>query len=528
MRIIKLATLSITLLFLFQHCKKVEPLTTTITSSQAGNVSVDLPDGTYAIGQSNSQRTIALASESIEDSVLVLQWKYSQSQSQLWHVTNIVGGYCRISSAYSGKALEAPHAGSNNEGRQLWQWRYDGNDAQLWQIQSTGSGLYKIINKATGLYVNLEAGSKTNGAKITERAATNTADQNWQFTVVTSIYADVDAVNFFRRTSGWIASDGAATALLSDGRVLWLMGDSNIDDYDSVKQKMTCLFQVRNSALLQPSDHSWDWHQTSTLTGNPFGGTQSYFKNKTGDDSWMWPGCGFQLPANDTVYVYNQPLKKKGQLWQNDSNAVWAKIRSSDMKVVAYSMLPAFNDINFGLGFVKESDGYVYAYGNRQTFIYSNLFVARFPANDPNAPWSYFTKNGWSVDVTKAKPIGEGASNSMQVVKVNNKYVCFSSEFSVGCDQGTKIYVSVSTSINGPFSARKEIYTIPDKLQGHYPFFYAVNAHPEFNNNNELLLTYDINGFGDCITTCKNGWTNPDVYRPRAIRIPFSIIDAGL
>lgn len=102
-------------------------------------------------------------------------------------------------------------------------------------------------------------------------------------------------------------------------------------------------------------------------------------------------------------------------------------------------------------------------------------------------------------------------------------------EFSVGCDQGTHIYVSVSDNVNGPLTERKEIYTIPDKLEGHYPFFYGVNIHPHFDNGNkELLITYDINGYGDCVKTCKNGWTNPDTYRPRAIRIPYSMIDAGL
>ena len=36
---------------------------------------------------------------------------------------------------------------------------------------------------------------------------------------------------FFRRTNGWVAGDGALSVPLSDGRVRWLFGDSFIDCY---------------------------------------------------------------------------------------------------------------------------------------------------------------------------------------------------------------------------------------------------------------------------------------------------------
>ncbi len=528
----KLILLFVFLILHLQNCKKGRSANAPLPPIDSNVVTPTiLPEGTYEIGQYNTQRIITLASESVEDSIYTQQvWKYNESPSQFWHVTNVGNDLYRISNAYSGKVLEAPH-GILKEGQQLWQWRYNGGEAQLWKIQSIGNGLYTVINKATGLCVNLEDGSNSNGAKITQRVSAKTPDQSWQFTQVISTYVDVDAVNFFRRTSGWIASDGTASAILNDGRVIWLMGDSNIDDYDSVKQKMTCLFQVRNSALLQPANHSWDWHQTTTLIDNPFSGFRSYFKKEPDDNFWMWPGCAFQVAGNDTIYVYNQPFKRSSQNsfgWANDSNAVLAKVSSGDMKVITYSSLPEFNDINFGQGFSTENDGYVYAFGSRQTFIYSNVYVARFPANDPNGTWNYWTTNGWNTDITKVTAIAEGASNGVAVTKVNNKYLCFSSEFSVGCDQGSHIYVSVSNNVNGPFTTRKEIYTIPDKLKGHYPFFYGVNVHPEFNGNNEILVTYDINGYGDCVNTCENGWSDPDTYRPKAIRIPFSLIDAGL
>ncbi|MEP6513167.1 MAG: RICIN domain-containing protein [Parafilimonas sp.] len=515
--------------FIFQSCTKPEIKNDSAINSSDETDRTDyiISDGTYKISPlNNNSQAIALAKLLQEDSVYISIRNYSaDSTNHLWHFTNTGNGYYRISNAYSGKVLSAP-AGASNEGKQLLQLRYDTSDNQLWQIRRPQSNVYKFVNKATGLCVNLER----NG-NITERAIVkNNNKQLWTLTSVNAIYCDVDANNFFRRTEGWIASDGASSIVMNDGRVLWTMGDSHIDDYFYNTGKVYCLFQVRNAALLQPANHSWHWPLTSTLIGNPYTGFQSYFKNKPDDDHWMWPGCGVQVSGNDTVYVYNQPLRKKGigGIWdfENDSNAVWAKIRSSDMQVVQYSLLQNFNEINFGLGFIKESDGYVYAFGDRQTFIVSNVYVARFPASNPNAPWTFWTGSQWSSNIKDIRRVSEAASNGAAVVKYGNKYICISTEFSVGCDQGSHIYAAWSSSPTGPFTTRKIFYEIPDRLQGHIPFFYTPNAHPQFQNAaDELLITYDINGYGDCVNTCHRGRMDPDLYRPKAIRVPFSLID---
>src|SRR5215475_6250013 len=64
-------------------------------------------------------------------------------------------------------------------------------------------------------------------------------------------YKDQEFTEFFRRTNGWTSGDGALSVPLSDGRVLWLFGDSHIDDFDPKTQTTPCLFQVRNAGLIQ-------------------------------------------------------------------------------------------------------------------------------------------------------------------------------------------------------------------------------------------------------------------------------------
>ncbi len=285
---------------------------------------------------------------------------------------------------------------------------------------------------------------------------------------------------------------------------------------------------MRNAALIQPGANNWHWENTGTLIGNPYPGNRSYFKNNPSDDYWLWPGCGFQPEGNDTLYVYNAQFRKKGigtWGWEEYGNPVWAKVTANNMQVAAYSEIQNFNGINFGIGFIKESDGYIYAFGARQTFIYNNIYVARFPANDPNARWRFWAGTGWSTNIKDVRRVGESASSGAAVVKYKDKYVIISTEFSVGCDQGKRLYFSTSNNPTERFTPRKEFYQIPERLDGHLPFFYAPNAHPQCRNEgDELLITYDINGYGDCVNTCKGGRMDPDIYRPKAIRVPYALL----
>ena len=512
--------------FIFQLCTKTEIKNDSVagSSSKDESAAATVADDTYKIGPvNNNLNAMALTIQSADDSIATVVKTYSKdSLSHNWHITKVDTGIFRISCGYSGKALATPSA-TAVDGQQLIQLRYDSSKHEQWGIKKNAQGQYRFFNKATNYYINLEP----NG-KVTQRKPSTTQSQLWTLTAEKVIYCDADVNNFFRRTSGWIASDGAESMQLTDGRVFWSMGDSHINDYDFKTGKVYCLFQVRNAGLLQPAIHSWYWPLTQTLTGNPLGGFQSYFKNKADDNYWMWPSNGFQLSGNDTLYLYSQPLKKKGSGslgFTNDSIPIWCKVHTTDMQVVQYHYLQDFNGIDFGAGLVPEDDGYVYAFGTKITFIYANIYVARFPKTNPDAPWTFWTGSIWDTDVTKIKRVSEGASNSVSVVKYQGKYICISTEFSVTCDAGTHIYTAFANGPTGPFSTRKIIYQIPDRLQGHSPFWYAGNGHPEFDNAaHELLITYDINGFGSCVNTCTAGRMDPDIYRPKAIRVPAGII----
>lgn len=344
------------------------------------------------------------------------------------------------------------------------------------------------------------------------------------------VYKDQTVTDFFKRTSGWIASDGGLTVHLSDNRTLWLMGDSHIDDYDPATKTIPCLFQVRNAALLQPGNN-WDWKQTKTLVGTS-AGIKSLFKHTPDNNYWFWPGAGVQI--KDTVYVYNSELTKTGpgtMGFAGTGKDMWAKMKFPGMEVVGYSTLPDFDGINFGCGFVKDDKtDYVYAFGGKlePATAGSNVYVARFPERDANAPWEFWNGSAWIKDVKQVKTIATAAI-SPNVVRVKNKYVILSTALSVACDQGKDIFASVGDSPTGPFTNIGSIYTNDDTLQGHHPFFYTVVGHPQFiNKKNELLVTYCINGYAPCLDPCDGKMGNridPNHYRLKAIRVPLELLD---
>lgn len=341
------------------------------------------------------------------------------------------------------------------------------------------------------------------------------------------VYKDKEATAFFKRTQGAVAMDGGYSIPLSDGRVLWLFGDTYIDNYDSATKTVPCLFQVRNSALLQPANRNWQWPQTKTLLSSE--GIKSFIKNKPDGEYFIWPAAGFQL--KDTVYIYCLQMKnvKDGLGFGFGGPPVWAKLKFPEMEIAGFSEInQQLDSTEYGQGFIVDSSANcIYAYGAKGVKpLGGNVRVAKISMNDVNGKWQFWNGSSWSNDAASAKGIGALPAYSQHVSKVGNKYLLLTADFSLGCDMGKTISASVSDQPTGPFSKSEIIYTIDDTLQGHYPFFYLPIAHPEFiNDKNEVLVNYSINGYGKCIEACVNGRFNPEYYRPQAIRLPLSLLD---
>ncbi|RYZ98146.1 MAG: hypothetical protein EOP47_20035, partial [Sphingobacteriaceae bacterium] len=429
----------------------------------------------------------------------------------------------------SGKMLEA-----RGDREQTVQNQVTGKDDQLWSIEPSTGNRYKITSKLNGLALSYP-GASAPGAPVGLAAYVNDTKQDWVFAgLPADSYRDDEATRFFQRTSGSSAFDGGSSVLLSNGQVLWLTNDTFYNQINPAGSfNCNTIFPYRNSALIQPASKSWDPALTKNIM-SPYG-VETF---RTADNrNLLWPGAAIQV--GDKVYVHNIEVPRNSLATVNQYLTVMSAGSSpTNIPAPVNFTIPGMSgqtNIIYSIGMVKPGDGYVYVYG-AGGFVGANVYAARFATGTP-AVWTFWNGTAWVNTPTNATSarVGFGPINNNTVGYVNGKYILIAMDYGFTCDAEPRdVYVSTSTSPTGPFINKKKVYTLPDTKQGHKPVFYNPTIHSEFDNgDNELLLNYCVNFYskndgkgGVCLVDCSNadGSKDPNDYRPKGIRIPFSLI----
>jgi PKD repeat protein len=191
----------------------------------------------------------------------------------------------------------------------------------------------------------------------------------------------------------------------------------------------------------------------------------------------------------------------------------------------------ALKDFEFGNAVIPdEASNFLYIYGHRKNWMVLEPYLARCPLDNVMGKWEFYDGSSWTTDLTKASKISnETVSPSFSAIKLNNKYYIITQENGfLTCGLGRQMFACSSDTPYGPFVNKKTIWVINDKYKGSYMITYNGTAHPEFNANNELLISYNVNGI--CPNECQNTWAdrmNADTYRPKFVRVPFEVLDKG-
>lgn len=350
------------------------------------------------------------------------------------------------------------------------------------------------------------------------------------YTQVLPSHIDTTFTEYFRRSTGWTGGDATISVPLPNGNTMWLFGDSYIDHYNSTDNTLPCLFQVRNCFTVQEAA---DLNIMSTyIDYSSTGVNQTYFKIGNVGNSLYWPGHGFV--KNDTVFVFLEKYNSSTLAFQGLSIA---KVLLPSFTLLSITSIPPKNGITMGKAVLfDESSGFYYIYGNKRNWIVFEPYVARTKfENLVSGNWEFFTGSGWSTDASSAKKIcDDPVSPGFSVIKLKNTFYLVTQENGyLSCGLGRNIYSYSSATPSGKFQTPHLLYTVEDQVNGHYLLTYNAQAHPEFTENDELLVSYNVNDAVDtlepyvCASQCKNAFSDhldADSYRPKFVRVPFNVL----
>jgi hypothetical protein len=318
-------------------------------------------------------------------------------------------------------------------------------------------------------------------------------------------------LTYFQQTSGVTAAEGTTSLNLSDGRVLWLFGSAHLNDYISATGMISCTPTVHNAAMTSNSSF--------VMTTLNVGVNDFIPSNET--NTWFAPLHAYQYA--DTVFVF---AKKMGGL-QNNRTYV-AKLHFPDLHYLQIDSF-SFNNTNYGYTcFTDTAKGFCYVYGLFQPDILSTnqLYFARFPMNSLHDSWQFYSADRWVNLPSQATPIAQIPGENFSIRQVKNKFILLTQSAGKACNKGAEIYSQTSANPWGTFLNYQLLHTITDQLDSVSPVTYGVTLHPQFlNADNEVLITYAMNGYSPCISTCTGGYDNPEYYRIKALRVGLKKID---
>lgn len=348
----------------------------------------------------------------------------------------------------------------------------------------------------------------------------------------TTSYSDATFTEYFRRSKGWISSDATISIPLPNGKVLWLFGDTHLDNLNTTTNTVPCMFQVRNSMMVQDAV---DRNQFITILDNTKNDiNRTPVKLVNNDTTLFWPGHGYVRGDTVTTFWFRYHSTKLTTIGIYAVKMYWPTLTDATA-IKSIKKIPvndaALKDFEFGNAVIAdEASNYLYVYGHKKNWIVLEPYIARCPLDNVMGKWEFYDGSGWSSDLSKAHKISnEWVSPSFSAIKLKDKYYIITQENGyLTCGLGRQMFAYSSDTPFGPFVNKKTIWVLNDMYKGSYMITYNGTAHPEFNANDELLISYNVNGI--CPSECQNAWTdrmNADTYRPKFVRVPFAVLDNG-
>lgn len=331
----------------------------------------------------------------------------------------------------------------------------------------------------------------------------------------TSVSDVNDFVVGARETPGFVGGDVGASTALSDGRNLWVFGDT-LRPPDEPGPSM-----VRNSMLLTGDGCASVYRPADNGAAIP----------DREDGVGYWPMSVTSVPGEegtDRVAVGLMRVRTIGSgMW--DFEIVGSSVARFEVTANAVPRLVGVVDLDPDDARMSEPlwgaatavDGeQVYVYGTAnpgEPYVYGySLHVARTTVEkylDVNS-WEYWDGSTWTREADSAVslvPAVEGVSRALSVFEQNGSWYAVSKRLDF---LGNDLVIWKASSPQGPFVPSPPVAQIPtdDKFLQYMPL-----AHPELlPEDGSVVVSWSVNAMDP--TTLDS---DPSLYRPRFLRVPL-------
>lgn len=185
-----------------------------------------IPDGIYEIQDITSGKLIQAESGSL--GAVAHLWESADTDNQKLDFAYQNDGTYKITVLSSDNVLTVPASSSNN-GVQLQFYAWNGGDHQRWYVVDIGGGFFKLINKYSGLVVDISENGTVNGTKIQQWQDTGAPAQMFRLLPddpVTSMELNDGVYELQGKTSGKLIHSASG----APGSIAHLWEDANTDN----------------------------------------------------------------------------------------------------------------------------------------------------------------------------------------------------------------------------------------------------------------------------------------------------------
>lgn len=301
----------------------------------------------------------------------------------------------------------------------------------------------------------------------------------------------------------WTGADSAYSVELPGDRTAWIYSDTFLGEVTETHGRPLDSPFIHNSIIVDDGDG------LTTYTGGTPAAPESLVKVAGGDEQQNWYWFGDATVHGDELQVTLLEFEKTGTGVFDFAFAGTAVATFDATTLALESVDPvATTNIHWGSAIVEEG-GYAYVYGVEDLQAQKFAHLARVAGGDlADGTWEYLGDAGWTTDPAATKRLLEGVSNEFSVHRYQSAYALVTGDATEPLSASIVMYRS--TSIEGPFTDKTELYRTPET--GGNVFTYNAKAHPQLGDGHTLFITYNVNSFDT-----NDLYVDVDTYRPRYV-----------